>query len=92
VALEGGRRGSDQNSDGSPVLAAGERRGKARGVSKTWFAQDLGGAAGPARELSGGGRRCVPGSGETGAWPRQGATGSATGEAKGATRAVARLR
>jgi hypothetical protein len=46
VALEGGRRGSDQNSDGSPVLAAGERRGKARGVSKTWFAQDLGGRLG----------------------------------------------
>jgi hypothetical protein len=58
VALVSGQRGSGQNSGGSPVLAAGERRGRARGVSKTRIAQDLGGgAAGPARELHDDGQR-----------------------------------
>jgi hypothetical protein len=38
------------------------------------------------------GRRCVPGSGETGTWQRQGATGSAPGEAREGIGWLARLR
>jgi hypothetical protein len=37
------------------------------------------------------GRRCVPGSSEAGAWPRQGAAGLAPAEARGAPGVVARL-
>jgi hypothetical protein len=48
------------------VLAAGERRGRARGVSKTRIAQDLGGggwagARAPRRRPADGAARLVPG-------------------------------
>jgi hypothetical protein len=78
----------------SPALAAGGRLGRGLRGTRGGMAPVLGGRLGrrTSSAAAAGGRCCAPGSDATGVWPRKSVVRLATGEAKGATRLVARLR